>query len=147
MLLRAAGDGSDPAAQGRLAEEVVSSFGRPALVAIRPLLSNEALLTQPLFAAELSMFEGDNEMARRFLYQIDPTQLSSERLSSWLALLQKVQPEADTFDRLTTLWNEGRLPAELLPHLADEAVKLGQIGMYQLIWNAIRQSTVASPNR
>jgi len=146
-LLRAAADGSDPAAQGRLAEELASGFGTPALVAIRPLLSNEVLLTQPLFAAELSLFEGNREMARRYLYQIDPTQLSSERLSNWLALLQKVQPEAATFDQLTTLWNEGRLPPELLPHLADEAVKFGQIGMHRLIWNAIRQSAGADANR
>ena len=59
--------GSDPATQGRLAEELASSFGRPALVAIRPLLSNEALLTRPLFAAELSLFEGNREMARWYL--------------------------------------------------------------------------------
>src|SRR4051812_38483546 len=50
MLLQAVGDGSDAAAQGRLAEELANGFGRPALAAIRPLLSNEALLTQPLFA-------------------------------------------------------------------------------------------------
>jgi len=147
MLLQAVGDGSDAAAQGRLAEELANGFGRPALAAIRPLLSNEALLTQPLFAAEVSLIEGNRELARWYLDQIDPRQLSSERLSDWLGLLHQVQPEAAALDRLTELWNEGRLPAELLPQLADEAFKFGQIGMHDLIWDAMRQSASAGPTR
>jgi hypothetical protein len=142
-LLQAVHDGSDAAAQAQLAEELVNSFGEPALVAIRPLLTNKALLTQPLFAAKLSLFEGNREMARWFLDQIDPAHLSPELLSDWLALLHQVHPEAEAFARLAMLWTEGRLPPELLPHLADEAVKSGQAGMHDLIWNAMRQSAAA----
>jgi len=146
-LLQAVGGDSDAAGQGRLAEELAGSFGTPALAAIRPLLSNEALMTQPLFAAKLSLSEGNREMARWFLDQIDPAQLSPERLSEWLLLLHQVQPEAEAFGRLSMLWSEGRLPAELLPHLADEAAKFDQIAMHDLIWDAIRQSAAAGPGR
>jgi tetratricopeptide (TPR) repeat protein len=139
--------GSDAAAQGQLAEELAVSFGKPALVAIRPLLSDEALLTQPLFAAELSMFEGNREMARWFLDRIDPAHLSPEQMSKWVALLHQVQPEADAFGRLAMLWAEGRLPAEMLPDLADEAAKFDQIGMHDAIWNGIRQSAAAVATR
>ena len=86
-------------------------------------------------------------MARWFLDQIDPAQLSPERLSEWLLLLHQVQPEAEAFGRLSMLWSEGRLPAELLPHLADEAAKFDQIAMHDLIWDAIRQSAAAGPGR
>jgi hypothetical protein len=63
-----------------LAEELVKAFGVQALAAIRPLLSNEALLTRPLFAAEISLSEGNREMARWYLNRIDPGQLPPERL-------------------------------------------------------------------
>ena len=50
-LLQLAHSGSDPATQGLMAEEMANTFGKPALLAIRPLLSNEVLLTRPLLAA------------------------------------------------------------------------------------------------
>jgi tetratricopeptide (TPR) repeat protein len=131
--------GSDPVTQGQMAEELANSFGKPALVAIRPLLSNEVLLTRPLFAAELSLFEGNREMARWFLNRVEPTQLSPERSASWLALLHQVETDAELFKRLAVLWNDGRLPAELVPQFADEAVKMGQVRMHDLIWDSVRQ--------
>jgi tetratricopeptide (TPR) repeat protein len=138
-LVQLVRSGSDPATQGRMAEELANTFGTPALTAIRPLLSNEALLTRPLFAAELSLFEGNREMARWFLSQIEPAQLSPEGSAGWLALLHRVETNADVFKRLAVLWNDGRLPAELVPHFADEAVKLGQVSTHDLIWNSVRQ--------
>ena len=138
-LVQLVHSGSDPATQGRMAEELANTFGKPALVAIRPLLSNEVLLTRPLFAAELSLFEGNREMARWFLSQIEPAQLSPEGSAGWLALLHRVETDADVFKRLAVLWNDGRLPAELVPHFADEAVKLGQVRMHDLIWDSVRQ--------
>jgi hypothetical protein len=138
-LVQLAQSGSAPVTQGRLAEELADTFGMPALAAIRPLLSNEVLLARPLFAAELSLFEGNREMARRFLNRIVPAQLPPDRLADWLALLHRVEADADVFNRLAVLWNNGRLPAELVPQFADEAVKLGQIGMHDLIWNSMRK--------
>jgi hypothetical protein len=131
--------GADPATQAKLAEELANAFGKAALVSIRPLLSNEALLTRPLFAAELSLFEGNREMARWFLNQAEPARLSPAQRMTWLALLRRVETDADVFERLAALWNDGRLPAELLPLFADEALKLGQVRMHGLIWNSIRQ--------
>jgi Flp pilus assembly protein TadD len=138
-LVQLVHSGSDPATLGWMAEELANTFGKPALVAIRPLLSNEVLLTRPLFAAELSLFEGNREMARWFLNRIEPAQLSPERSASWLALLHRVETDAEVFKRLAVLWNDGRLPAELVPHFADEAVKLGQVRTHDLIWNSVRQ--------
>jgi hypothetical protein len=138
-LLQLVHGGSDPATQGEMAEELANTFGKPALVAIRPLLSNEVLLARPLFAAELSLLEGNREMARWFLNRMEPTQLPPERLASWLALLHRVETDAEVFKRLAVLWNDGRLPAELVPYFADEAVKMGQVRTHDLVWNSVRQ--------
>ena len=132
-------NGADPATQGRLAEELANAFGKSALVSIRPLLSNEALLTKPLFAAELSLFEGNREMARWFLNRTEPTRLLPEQRATWLALLQRVETHAGVFNRLAALWSDGRLPGELVRPFADEALKVGQVGMYDLVWNSMRR--------
>jgi len=142
-LAQLARSGSDPATQGQLAEELAKTFGTPALVAVRPLLSNELLLARPLFATELSLFEGNREMARWFLNRIEPEQLSPEEKTTWLALLHRVETDADVYKRLTALWNDRRLPQELVPYLADEAVKLGQARTHDLIWNSVRQQPAA----
>jgi hypothetical protein len=138
-LVQLVRSGSDPATQGQMAEELANSFGKPALIAIRPLLSNEVLLTRPLFAAELSLFEGNREMARWFLNRVEPAQLSPEQSASWLVLLHQVESDAAVFKRLAVLWTDGRLPAELVPQFADEAVKIGQVRMHDMIWNSVRQ--------
>jgi tetratricopeptide (TPR) repeat protein len=138
-LMQLVRSGAEPATQGRMAEELANAFGLPALVAIRPLLSNKVLLARPLFAAELSLSEGNGEMARWFLNRIDPAQLSAERLTDWLALLHRVETDADVFQRLAVLWDRGRLPAQLAPYLADEAVKMGQVRTHDLIWSSVRR--------
>jgi tetratricopeptide (TPR) repeat protein len=132
---------SDPVSEalGELIEELANTFGKPALAAIRPLLSDEVLRKQPLFAAELSLFEGNREMARWFLNGIEPAELSPERSINWLALLHRVETDADVVKRLTVLWNDGRLPPELVPDFANEAVKLGQMRTHDLIWSSARQ--------
>jgi hypothetical protein len=129
----------DSEALGELIEGLTSAFGKPALAAIRPLLSDEVLRRQPLFAAELSLFEGNPEMARWFLNGVEPAELSPERSANWLALLHRVETDTDVVRRLTDLWNEGHLPPELLPDFANEAQKLGQVGMHDLIWSSARQ--------
>jgi hypothetical protein len=79
---------------------------------------------------------GDNrEMARWYLNRID--------LSGLLALLHRVETDADVFRRLAMLWNDGRLPPELVPRFADEAAKLGQVTTHDLIWNSVRQLPAA----
>jgi hypothetical protein len=138
-FLQLAHSGSDAAAEGQLAEELVNAFGAQVLAAIRPLLSNEALLTQPLFAAGISLSEGNREMARWYLNRIDLGQLPPERLKVWLALERQVETDAEVFRRLATLWSSGRLPGELAPRLADEAAKSGQVAMHDLILNSIGQ--------
>jgi hypothetical protein len=138
-LVQLARSGADPATQGRMAEELANAFGQSALIAIRPLLSNKVLLSRPLFAAGLSLSEGNGEMARWFLNRIEPSELSAEQLADWLALLHRVEPDAAVFRRLAGLWNQGRLPAQLVPHFADEAIKTGQLGAHDLIWNSVRQ--------
>ena len=127
-----------PAVQGELAEEVANAFGKSVLTGIRPLLSTEALLTRPLFAAELSMFEGNNEMARWFLTRVEPVQLSPQRSADWLAMLHRVETEAQVVAHLTAMWSEGRLPPELLPQFADEAARQGHVRVHDRIWNSVR---------
>jgi tetratricopeptide (TPR) repeat protein len=130
---------SDSEALGELIDGLANTFGKPVLAAIRPLLSDEVLHKQPLFAAELSLFEGNREMARWFLNGIEPAELSPERSANWLALLHRVETDADVVKRLTVLWNDGRLPPELVPDFANEAMKLGQMRTHDLIWSSARQ--------
>ena len=110
--------GADPATQALLAEELAKAFGKPALASIRPFMSNDALLTRPLFAAELSLFEGNVELARWFLDRTELHRLSSEQRFAWLALLGRVETDANVYGRLAVLWSAGRLPEELLPPFA-----------------------------
>lgn len=138
-FLQLARSGSDTAAEGQLAEELFNAFGSQVLTAIRPLLSNEALLRRPLFAAEISLSEGNHEMTRWYLSRIDLAQLPRERLKVWLALERQVETDAEVFRRLAMLWSDGRLPTELAAGLADEAAKSGQVAMHDLILNSMRQ--------
>jgi tetratricopeptide (TPR) repeat protein len=137
-LLRLARTGGDRAAQAQLAEELANAFGKQALASIWPMLPRDVFLARPLFAAELSIFEGDRELARRFLAQADPARLTAEGRTQWLALLRVVETPPGVFDRLAALWGEGRLPPELLPAFADAALKAGQPGMHDLIWSSLR---------
>jgi tetratricopeptide (TPR) repeat protein len=138
-LVRLARSGSDAATEGQLAEEVVNAFGSPALAAIKPLLTNEVLLTRPLFAAELSESDGNREMARWYLNRVDPAQLPPERLTAWMALAHRVEMDAEVFRQLAMLSNDKRLSADAAPLLADEAAKLGQGATHDLIWNSLRR--------
>ena len=71
-------DGTEPARLGQLADDMASAFGTPALAAIRAFLSSDILLTRPLFAATLSLSEGNYETARWFLDRCDPNELTPE---------------------------------------------------------------------
>ena len=78
-----------------------------------------------------------------FWIEFEPERLSPEETTNWLALLHRVETDADVFKRLTALWNDRRLPLELVPYLADEAVKLGHARTHDLIWNSVRQQSAA----
>lgn len=138
-LVQLARAGADPVTQGEMVEELAATFGKSVLAGVRPVLSSKVLLTRPLFAAELSLFEGNGEMARWFLDRVEPAKLPPERSADWLALLHRVETDADVVKRLTVLWNDGRLPPELLPYFADEAVKLGRVKMHDSIWDSARK--------
>ncbi len=138
-FLTLAHSGSNAATMGHLAEQLVSSFGSPALAAIRPYLSNDALLTRPLLAAELSLSDGNRELARWYLSRIEPSEIPPEKITTWLALEHQAELDADAFRRLTKLSIQGRLPKDLAPDLADEAAKLGHPAAHDLIWNSLRQ--------
>ena len=130
---------SDPAPLGEMAQELANTFGASALSAIRPMLSDKVLRKQPLFAAELALFEGNREMARRFLNAVEPAKLSPERSAAWLEMLHRVESDTEVVNRLTMLWNDGRLPPELMPQLANTAAKVGQFRTHDLVWNSVRQ--------
>jgi tetratricopeptide (TPR) repeat protein len=138
-LVRLARNGSDAAGEGQLAEELVYTFGDSILTAIRPLLSNEVLSTRPLFAAEVCLSDGNRELARWYLKQVDLEQLPPERLTAWMAVAHRVDMDAEVFRQLTMLSNDKRLPPEYAPRLADEAAKLGQVSTHDFIWNSIRR--------
>jgi hypothetical protein len=137
-LLHLVRAGADPAAQGQLAEELANAFGKQALAPIWPLLPRDAFLVRPLFAAELSIFAGNDELARRFLLRTDPAQLAADERMRWLSLLRAVETPSGAFDRLAALWGAGRLPPELLPSFADAALKAGRPDMHDRIWSSLR---------
>ena len=136
-FLELARSGADVSMEGQLAEQLVDVFGMPALAAIRPFLSSEVLIRRPLFAAELSLSEGNRELGRWYLNRTDLSRLAPEKLTTWLALEHQVEMDADAVRRLAALWIAGRLPKALAPRLADEAAKLGQPAMHDLIWSSL----------
>jgi Flp pilus assembly protein TadD len=132
-------DDTDPGRLAQLAEDIADAFGTPALSAIRGLLSSDILLTRPMFAARLSLSEGNYETARWFLDRCDPNELTTEERPKWFALLQRVDSRADAVDRLLSLWEAGRLPADLAPQLADQALAVGLIGAHDAIWRSLER--------
>jgi tetratricopeptide (TPR) repeat protein len=131
--------GSNPSGEGQLAEDLVDSFGDAALDAILPFLSDGALLARPLFAARISLSDGDAETARRYLARVDPARLPPEKLTAWLALEHQAGMDSDAFTRLAELVNSGILPAEAAPDLADAAAQIGQDGMHDMIWDSLKR--------
>lgn len=143
-LARFARAKTDPAMLGDMAENIADTFGSGAFVAMRPLLPSEVLTRKPLLGAELSLFEGNRELARWYLNQVEPTRLSSEQSAAWFALLDRVETDADRFTRLAVLWNEKRLPSELAPYLAEQAAKRGQPRMHDAIWDSLKRPVAPS---
>lgn len=133
MLLKLAREHSDGPMIGTMAQELVSSFGPAAIAPLRPILSHDVLLTVPLFAAELALAEGNPYLARWHLMRIEPADLEPEQRLAWLALLRQVDTPSGVFDRLVRLWNEGRMPPELIRPLADEALQVGQTRLHDLV--------------
>ena len=131
--------GSNPSVEGQLAEELVDAFGEAALETIRPFLSNDALLTRPLFAARMSLSEGDLVTARTRLRRVDLARLTQEKLTDWLVLEHRADLDSDAFMRLAALLSSRTLPAEAAPRLADAAAELGQAATHDMIWDLLRR--------
>jgi hypothetical protein len=125
--------------QARLAEEIAKAYGFAALGPLRPLLSVPVLLSKPLFAAELAIFEGNMHLARWFLTKQNPLELSSQERLAWLQLLRKVETRRAVLDWLARLWTERRLPPEFVRPLLDEAQQLGQVQLHNAIWASLRK--------
>ncbi|MDB5656745.1 MAG: hypothetical protein JWQ94_4358 [Tardiphaga sp.] len=136
-FLQVARDNRDPNVAGEMLDEMATVFGYPALAGIRPQISASILLAQPLLAAEMALFEGNRELAAWYANRVDAASLPSGKRAGWLALLRRVDSDADLFLRLSALWREQKLPAEMVPDLANEAIKQGQIGTYRLILNRL----------
>jgi len=130
---------TDPARLAQLAEDMADAFGTSTLSAIRPLLSSDMLLARPLFAARLSLTEGNYEAARWFLNRCDPNELTPEERPTWLAMLHQIESQADVVERLLSLWEAGRLPADLAPQLADQASAVGRSGAHDAIWRSLER--------
>lgn len=137
MFTRLVNMGKDPAAEAQMAEEIAAVFGMTALEPLRPMLSFDALLARPLFAAELMVYEQSLELARWYLAQADPSQLDSDGLTTWLTLSQRLEPRATTFERMVKLWRAGTLPVELLRPLANEALSLGDYRTHDLVLHSM----------
>ncbi|RBP07136.1 tetratricopeptide repeat protein [Roseiarcus fermentans] len=136
VVLRLARSRSNASALGQLAEDLVDAFGAPMLSAVRPLLSNEVLAARPLFAAELTLADGNPEAARWYLRRVDPEALRPERLAPWLALCRRLEMAPEAMAGLAKLLAEGRLPADLAPGLARDTAKRDRVMALDLIWNA-----------
>lgn len=131
--------GADPVTRAVLAEQIADQFGMSSMAAVRPLLSDDVLRARPLFAARLALFEGNRELARRYLAMVEPDQLSPGRSAAWLALLRRVETDAGIVAQLAALWNEGRLPADLVSPFADQALKLRMVRLHDRIWSSMQR--------
>lgn len=136
-FLQVARDKRDPNVAGEMLDEMATVFGYLALAGIRPQIPAAILLAQPLLAAEMALFESNPELASWYANRVDAAGLPSGKRAGWLALLRRVDSDADLFLRLSALWREQKLPPEMVPELANEAMKQGQIGTYRLILNRL----------
>ena len=139
MMRRLVQNGAAAVAQARMAEEMANGYGKAMLAPLRSLLSTPVLRTRPVFAAELAMFEGNVPLARWFLAEADPAALDPEQRHGWLMLLRRVETPSAVFRRLVQLWNERRLPPELLREFADEARLQGQPRLHDAIWVSMQR--------
>src|SRR5262249_8934141 len=124
-------------AQAMLAEEIAAAYGLSTVASLQPLLSYEALVTRPIFGAELALHEGSPLLARKLLETADLRALTVEQRARWLALLRQVELDAEVFERLPKLRRLHQLPGDLLPPLAQIALALGRAREHDAIWNSI----------
>jgi tetratricopeptide (TPR) repeat protein len=129
-------DRADPAVLAEMADEITMAFGVPVLGAIRPFLSTDVLSARPIFAARLSLAEGNHELARWYLDGCRPDQMTPAERAIWLTLVQRVDAADGGFRRLLALWNSGRLPPDLAPLLARQAAEMGHVATHDMIWRA-----------
>jgi len=128
---------ADPGIQAQLAEELADAYGPSVLASLRPMLLKEVLLTRPLFAAELANSEGNPQLASWYLAQTNLSLLTPEERLAWLQLLQQVETKTVVFERLVQMWNEKKLPPELLRAFAEEAQQRGHPQLHDAIWQSI----------
>ncbi len=128
---------SAPQAQALIAEELASAFGKAALAPYRSSLSYRALATRPLFAADLAQYEANPVLARHFLSLTDVPALTVKERVKWLQLHRQLSTEAEMFSTLRELWQQKRLPDDLIRVFADEARRLGRVREHDTIWASL----------
>jgi hypothetical protein len=115
----------------RYTDTIVAEFGIGALAPFWQSLPREVTEHRPLLAARLAFHEGDLEMVRRLLDQLNLTPLSASDRQIWIDLLMATASAPETFVVLRRLRHRGSLPADLLPQYVRLAGELGEEAEYQ----------------
>jgi len=121
------------AAPARPAMAVVAAayarWGYDAIAPLRHLMTGELLLTQPLFAAGLSLHEQNPVAARYFLLHADVSDYDDDRAEIWSALAQETLSPSEIARDLIARWRAGRLSPALYPLLQKTAAASGSTSL------------------
>lgn len=120
-----------------LAEQIGTSFGMVSLSGIASLHSSHVLEVNPIFGAELSLFNGNPELARRILSNVDLSRLSRDHKMLWLSAMKRVAPETAIYSRMDRDWRSGTLPVELHAPFAELASRLGRVEVHTAVWRGL----------
>ena len=120
-FVQLASNDAESASLAEMAEEICINFGRPALSAVRPFLSENALRVRPLFGAEVALAEGNPEMARWFLKQSDPDRLAPDQVGVWLTLMHRAQLDTEALPQYVHWQQLAAVPPNAASESADAA--------------------------
>lgn len=109
-----------------------AAYGRwsyEAIAPLRHLMTGELLATQPLFAADLSLHEGNLVAVRYFLLHADLSDYDDRHAAMWSELAQETLSPSEIAQDLIARWRAGRLSPALYPLLQKTAAASGSTSL------------------
>lgn len=112
-----------------VAAAVYGRWSYEAIAPLRHLMTGELLATQPLFAADLSLHEGNLVAVRYFLLHADLSDYDDRHAAMWSELAQETLSPSEIAQDLIARWRAGRLSPALYPLLQKTAAASGSTSL------------------
>jgi tetratricopeptide (TPR) repeat protein len=128
-----------------LAEGLADTYGAQSLTALRSLLSPRILSRRPIFAAQLSLAEGNATLARHYLRLADLRRASPDERRRWLAVAPQVDADG-AYYALVLAWARANLQADFRLTLIKMAQSRGDWQVHNaVVAQAEKPSTPPRP--